>query len=107
MLSVNNDSFDVILALDRTDFLANIDKVDAVVSDYHMKDVTKIDFNQILNLCNLHKKPLLLLTGDIYPYHECQLSKPFTGKSLRANIEKMLEKGYEIPKKKQSRSTAA
>lgn len=99
LLSINNEVFEVVLAFDRTDFLGQIDKVDAVVSDFHMSDVTRLNFEQILDICTDKKKPLLLITGDIYPYYDYQLSKPVSGKMLRSNIEKMLERGY-VPSKK-------
>lgn len=102
LLSINNDVFDVITVDNRQDFLLNIDKVDAVVSDFHMSDKTKINFNQINKLCTEYKKPLLLLTGDIYPYFPYQLSKPIKGSTLRANILAMLERGYVPVKVKQS-----
>lgn len=107
ILNTNNDVFEVIPVSHKSQFLEHIDKADAVVSDFHMSDVTKLNFEQILDMCSARKKPLLLITGDIYPYYDHQLSKPVSGKMLRLNIEKMLERGYVPSKKRPPRPQAA
>jgi len=95
----NNEMFEIITVTSRQEFLANIDKVDAVVSDFHMKEVTEINFTSVLELCDKKRKPLLLITGDIYPYYDYQLAKPVSAKTIRIHIEKMLVAGY-VPSKK-------
>ena len=99
--------FEIITVSDRKTFLANIDKVDAVVSDFHMKDVTEINFSAVLEICDSKKIPLLLITGDIYPYYDYQLSKPVSGRTIQAHIDKMLTNGYVPSKKKPPRSMKA
>lgn len=103
----NNEIFDVLTVNNKKDFYKHIDSVDAVVSDFHMKDVTEINFGSVLEVCDDKQKPLLLITADIYPYYDYQLSKPVSAKSLKANIEKMLERGYVPSKKKPPKSLIA
>lgn len=103
----NHADFDVILASNKESFMKHIEEVDAVVSDFHMKEVTGITFARVLDICDNSKIPVLLITGDIYPYYDYQLSKPVSGKTLKSNIEKMLERGYVASKKRPPRNLAA
>lgn len=100
-------NYEIITVDNRQDFLANLDSVDAVVSDFHMKEQTGINFTSVLEMCDKKEKPLLLITGDIYPYYDYQLSKPASPKTIKLNIEKMLERGYVPSKKKPPRSMEA
>jgi len=94
-----SETLEIITVNSKSQFLKNIKLVDVVVSDFHMKEVTEIDFENVLEVCDENKKPLLLITGDIYPYYDYQLSKPVSIKSIKLNIEKMIERGY-VPSKK-------
>ena len=101
----SREDIEFIAVSSKKDFLDNIDKVDAVVSDYHMVDVTGITFEKVRVLCDAKKIPLLLLTGDIYPYYDYQESKPASAKTIIAGIEKMLSRGY-IPSSKKAPKVA-
>lgn len=103
----NDNVLEIITVNNKNDFLKNIAEVDAIVSDYHMKEVTEINFLRVLEICDSYKKPLLLLTGDIYPYYAYQLSKPVSRKSLKLNIEKMIERGYVESNKRPPKVMAA
>lgn len=95
----DHETIEIITVSSKEDFLANLDKVDAVVSDYHMRDVTDINFEKVRLHCDTKKVPLLLLSGDIYPYFDFQLPKPISAKTLQLSIQKMLDRGY-VPSKK-------
>lgn len=102
-----SDTLEIITVNSKSQFFKNIKSVDAVVSDFHMKEVTEMNFANVLEICDEHKKPLLLITGDIYPYYDYQLSKPVSAKSIKFNIEKMIERGYVPSKKKPPKKMAA
>lgn len=102
-----SDDFEVLTVDNKNDFMNNVKDVDAVISDFHMKDSTGINFANVLEICDKNQIPLLLITGDIYPYYDYQLSKPISAKSLKLQIEKMLERGYVPSKKKPPKQRAA
>jgi len=102
-----NDEYEVITVDNKSDFLSQVSEADVVISDYHMKEITDINFANVLDVCEKKEIPLLLLTGDIYPYYDYQLSKPVSPKSLKVQIEKMLERGYVPSKKKPPKSRSA
>jgi DNA-binding NtrC family response regulator len=94
------DEYDVILASNKDEFMKNIDKVDAVLSDYHMKENIGLTFNYVLNVCDQMKIPLTLISGDIFPYYDYQLQKPISVNSLRDGIDNMFKRGYKLSKKR-------
>lgn len=91
--------YDVVGVNSKSLFMKEIDSADVVVSDFHMHTVTGITFERVLELCEEKKKPLLLLTGDIYPYFDFQLSKPINVKTLRGEVEMMMVRGFVASKR--------
>lgn len=93
------NEYEVIGASSRAEFMKHINNCDAVVSDFHMADVTGISFEQVLEICIEKKIPCTLLTGDIYPYFDFQLGKPVNVKTMKINVEKMLANGFVMSKR--------
>lgn len=87
---LDEKSFELVCVSSKFEFYLRLNEVDAVISDFHMQEITDITFERVKKICAKKGKPLLLLTGDICSYHDFQLSKPFSFSCLRTKIKQMI-----------------
>lgn len=93
--SSKTGEYEAYYAMSKEEILAHFDKVDMVISDYHLEGM-QFSFKQIRSMC-ADKKPLLLISGDIKPMYKYQLSKPVPISAIKKQIDKMLAENLICP----------